>query len=331
MFVRVSPCRVARSVLAALAAVFVLALAAACGGGPAPNGDGSGPVRFALGSSDVTAVYGPIYYTESKGFFERNGVDVELQHLSAQAGIPALINGDVDVIFVGKGIISAIAEDRNGKVIASLGYNGLELWARPEITSFDQLVGGTIAATTPGGVIDDAVKKTITAHGYTLGRDINIIYLQNASASLTTLAGGQVEAAVLSPPATVMATSRGLNFIENVERAAAPGVLAVNGRFLADHPDVVERFLRALREGYEAAVADEPGIVDALLAASPTLERGLTEASVGRFATSWQVTAYPEEVARETLQENRATADVDVATVLDNRFIEAVGSYVPQG
>jgi ABC-type nitrate/sulfonate/bicarbonate transport system substrate-binding protein len=321
--------RFARMATVGVAAAIMITLAGGCGGGPRSNDSGVPTIRFALGSADVTAVYGPIYYTDANGFFERHGVNVETQHLSAQAGIPALINGDIDAIFVGKGVISAIADDGNGKVIASLGYNGLELWGSASVTSVEQLVGGTIAATTPGGVVDDAAKNTIADHGYTLGTDISIIYLQSVSASITALTAGQVQAAVLSPPATVMALSQGLHFLENVERAAAPGVLAVNGDFLAENHDAVEDFLRALREGYEAAATDKPGIVDALLAASPALERGLTEASVDRFATSWMVSAYPEDAARETLLENPATASVDVATVIDNQFIDAVGTYAP--
>ena len=72
-------------------------------------------------------------------------------------------------------------------------------------------------------------------HGYIGGTDISIVYLQNVSASIPSLAAGQVHASVLSPPATVMAESKGLQFLENVERAAAPCVLAMNGDFLAEH------------------------------------------------------------------------------------------------
>lgn len=310
----------------ALVGVVAMALAltlASCGSAPADTNT----VRFGLGSSDKTAVYTPVYYADQNGIWQKHDLQVPSQFLSAQAAIAALVNGDIDVAFVGKGILSAIAQAGAGKVIASAGYNGLELWGKAGVTSVDQLRGKTVAASTPGGVVDDAAKGGLIRHGMQPGQDANIVYLQNTTAELTALASGTVDAAVLSPPATVSAKQQGLSYLDNVEKDAAPGVVAVNGDFLESHRDLVQRFVEAFKEASMGAASDHAKAVAAYQAAAPSGDPALAEGSVTRLQASWQVTPYPADAAAEILKENAATADIDPAEVLDNEFVDAVGAF----
>jgi putative hydroxymethylpyrimidine transport system substrate-binding protein len=64
-------------------------------------------------------------------------------------------------------------------------------------------------------------------------------------------------------------------------------VLAASETTVADQPDLVARFLRATRRGYEDAIADPAAALAALQAASPDLDVAVEEEGIALLVPAW--------------------------------------------
>jgi putative hydroxymethylpyrimidine transport system substrate-binding protein len=64
-------------------------------------------------------------------------------------------------------------------------------------------------------------------------------------------------------------------------------VLAASETTVADQPDLVARFLRATRRGYEDAIADPVAAIAALQAASPDLDVAVEEEGIALLVPAW--------------------------------------------
>ena len=70
-------------------------------------------------------------------------------------------------------------------------------------------------------------------------------------------------------------------------------VMAASEETVADRPDLVERFLRAVRRGYEDAIADPAAAIAALQAASPDLDVPVEEEGIALLVPVWTADGVP--------------------------------------
>ena len=99
-------------------------------------------------------------------------------------------------------------------------------------------------------------------------------------------------------------------------------VIAASEATVADRPDLVERFLRATRRGYDDAIADPAAAIAALQAASPDLDVAVEEAGIALLIPVWTAGEVPygtqtaerwEAYAAWMTERGLIPADLDVA------------------
>lgn len=307
----------------------------ACGSAEHEAGFAPGVVlqtlKLGLGAPESSAVNVPYYYGEDQGIFLKHGIELQAQNLTPTAAVAAMLNGDVDIAMDGEAVVSGIATSRKGKVIYAAGTNPLQLWAR-EPLNLPDLRGKVVAATTPGGTIDTALKRVLISADLTPGEDVQLTYLQTAPAAFHALQGGQVDAALLSPPSTVQAAKSGLHLIPaNVSDEAAPAVAGVNGDFVAKNRDVVKRFVAAVAEATQSARDNPDDATAAFAKRNQSANTELLSGAVEAFVPAWEVSVYPDRWAREVLDKDAVTTSVPTSDVVDPSFVNEVGAVAPRG
>src|SRR5438093_13003129 len=108
--------------------------------------------------ADVTADYGviatdPIYLwvAQEKGFFKKNGVDVNLTHIPTNQAVQALVGGKVQFVTAGPQILeAALAGSDTVYIMGPINSFVLSLYSKPEINGIRGLEGQTISATNTG-------------------------------------------------------------------------------------------------------------------------------------------------------------------------------------
>ena len=115
-------------------------------------------------------------------------------------------------------------------------------------------------------------------------------------------------------------------------------VITASEATIDDRPDVVERFLRATRRGYEDAIADPAAAIATLQAASPDLDVPVEEAGIALLIPVWtagdvpfgtQTAARWDAYAKWMVERGLIPADLDVAAAWRGDLLPPSGTPVP--
>ncbi|MBG0817966.1 ABC transporter substrate-binding protein [Planomonospora sp. ID82291] len=283
--------RRARGVAAALAALALTTVAAACGNAEpaettaASAGGGGGPAEVRLGYfpniTHATALVGV-----EKGLYAKHlGSGTALKTSTFNAGpaaIEAVFSGAVDATYVGPNpAINAWAKSKGKaiKIVAGAASGGVFLVVKPGIESVEDLKGKKIATPQLGNTQDVALRHWLDSKGVATdtkgGGEVSIVPQEN-SQTIQTFATGDIDGAwVPEPFASRLITESGGKVLVD-ERDLWPGKefvithLIVRQEFAQQHPDTVRKLVEAHVEANEL-IASDPA--DAAKTANAALEK----------------------------------------------------------
>lgn len=253
-------------------------LAVACAGAPAPTPKAAAPksigkpekASLKIGLPGIAAHFLPIYLAAERTF-EEEGLTVELVNLNGEAGTTQALAADsVDIgLATPTGLVNMIKAEQQVKgVYHGFQQVGLEWLARPEIKSWAELKGGSVAILAYGGLTDVLTRHALRKRGLEPERDVQIVQTGGGANSFPALKAGKVDAAFLPPPFTWQAEAEGFTRLGSVATEVAeewPGAMFVaRERFLEEYPASVRALLRAHVRAIRLAKADREAAVQAL-------------------------------------------------------------------
>jgi NitT/TauT family transport system substrate-binding protein len=286
---------------ALLATLVTAALAAAGCGDAATTGERPGErTKLKVGLVPI-ADAAPVYLGIEKGFFEAEGLEVEVQTTQGGAEIvPLVTSGDVQVGFSSTPtLFSAAVAGVPIQIVAPAGGSPPEKEGRGEnvegalmvkngspIRDYGDLAGKTVAVNVLGNVIDVTLNAALDRNGvdHTTVERLEVPFPD----MLAALDTDRVDAAFLASPFKTMAERSGRYRAVGFSIYEARPELIYIGYFVSrewaeDHEDVLERFLSALRRsmlyaaGHEQETRETLGefteLPEDLLPALPPLNR----------------------------------------------------------
>jgi NitT/TauT family transport system substrate-binding protein len=182
--------------------------------------------------------------------------------------VNAVLGGSVDATFVGSGpSINAFAKSKGEAVrlIAGAVGGGAQLVVKPEITSAEQLKGGTIASPQAGNTQDIALKKWLPANGLAIGTGPDAVAVANLDnpRTLDSFKQGTVDGGWLPEPwSSRLVLEAGAKVLVD-ERSLWPNgqfpttVLIVRTDFLKQYPGTVRALLRGELAAIDLAAQDK--------------------------------------------------------------------------
>lgn len=137
-------------------------------------------VKINLNEVVRSIFYAPMYAAINEGFFEEEGIKIELTTgQGADKTMQQVISGGADIGFCGpEQVIYAYNQGKETVVFAQLTKrDGSFLVGRNKEDNFkwESLRGKTIIGGRPGGVPEMTLEYVLKNHGLTLGKDVNII------------------------------------------------------------------------------------------------------------------------------------------------------------
>ncbi len=268
-----------RRVAALLAAVIAALGLAACGDDGAEPGAPAGATLVL--DFQPNAVHAGLYAAQARGYFEDEGIDLEIQQPSGTAdGAKLLAAGRADFAILDINDFG-IARERGLDIVAIAAIVQTPLASviaadRDEIRTPADLEGKTIGVT--GVPSDDAVLDTILAEGDV---DPDSVTRQTIGfESVPLLAAGKVDAATAFWNAEGVELKRqGIPTREfRVDEFGAPRypelvVATTTDNSPRRNDDVSCRVLRGLAVGYRMLATDPEGALEDLMSESPGLDR----------------------------------------------------------
>jgi ABC-type nitrate/sulfonate/bicarbonate transport system substrate-binding protein len=210
------------------------------------------------------AAYGPLYLpllvAHESGYFSKRGVTLNLSQVSATASAQALISGKVDIYHGGASTIHAnVGGSDLIYIAAAVDRSTLVLFGQKGLTSFESLRGKSVATTSVGAFGEIAIRKSAKERGWDVGKDIKLLYHRGPPEALGTFLSGNADGAVLTPPQSDMARSKGfpviIDYYERNLKIIGPGA-GVARSFMQKNPNTLKIFLMGYLDGVKRAIED---------------------------------------------------------------------------
>jgi NitT/TauT family transport system substrate-binding protein len=229
-------------ILAALCGVLVVAGTAAAAS--ARQTATKVKVCYANAATDFT----PAFVAKNEGFFDRNGLDVDLVLASGGRGAQFLASGACDINL--DSATPNITAIQRGSDVVLLGADAntfdFRLVGKSSITGVKGLAGKKLALSSPGAAVDIAGRAMLEQAGLSAS-DVTIVYISSLSARLAALQSGSIDAMVISPPiGKVIGSNSADKMIFNLKglHFILSGTFAKRS-YVQANPDVVKAYLRS--------------------------------------------------------------------------------------
>jgi ABC-type nitrate/sulfonate/bicarbonate transport system substrate-binding protein len=240
-------------------------------------------VKLRISSATKTFGYGPLWVASQKGFFERQGLDVELVVIRASdVGIQALAGGSLEI--AGSASDAPIAAIEKGLDLVIVGgiINGLSqsIMAAKKFKTYADLRGATFGAISLTSGVTFALRQVLKAKGLEYPRDYKLLVIGGTPQTYAALLSGQIDAAALSLPVNYAAEEHGFNEI---------------GRFI----DVIPNYqLAALSTKRSWAEKNRPVLVRVMKAMAETMHWLYRNKEAGADLLAKEMNLKPEHALR---------------------------------
>ncbi|HEY1232735.1 MAG TPA: ABC transporter substrate-binding protein [Candidatus Binatia bacterium] len=240
-------------------------------------------VKLRISSATKTFGYGPLWVASQKGFFERQGLDVELVVIRASdVGIQALAGGSLEI--AGSASDAPIAAIEKGLDLVIVGgiINGLSqsIMAAKKFKTYADLRGATFGAISLTSGVTFALRQVLKAKGLEYPRDYKLLVIGGTPQTYAALLSGQIDAAALSLPVNYAAEEHGFNEI---------------GRFV----DVIPNYqLAALSTKRSWAEKNRPVLVRVMKAMAETMHWLYRNKEAGADLLAKEMKLKPEHARR---------------------------------
>lgn len=209
-----------------------------------------------------TVFYAPQYAAISQGFFEEEGLDIELILASGADKVTAsVLSGDVDIGFSGSEACIYVynaGEKDYLKTFAQLTQkDGTFLVSREKIDNFtlDDLKGKSVIGGRKGGMPEMTFEWALRENGIDPVKDLNIDTSVAFAAMSGAFIGGQGDFVTLFEPNALQIEQQGLGYVVASigELGGIVPYTSYSARisYLEENPDVISKFTRAIQKGLD--------------------------------------------------------------------------------
>jgi NitT/TauT family transport system substrate-binding protein len=241
--------------------------------------------RIRIGGGSTSATQMSMWLAKEGNFYEKHGLSVEAISIPGSSlALQAMLAGELPIIQLGGAAsIQANLSGADTVIIATIVKRFLFwIYSRPDIGRMEDLKGKIFGTTRFGTLSDLASRFALRFYGIDPERDITMVQTGGPAETVTAIATGKIQAAALSPPATLQAKKVKLKELLDMSKLDAEyhinGVVTTR-RYLKTNEDIVRRFMRAYVEGAARGQRDKNFALKAMGKTFRTDDRELLEES----------------------------------------------------
>jgi NitT/TauT family transport system substrate-binding protein len=301
----------------------------------APGGNALEQTQIDVGLSLKVLAFLPAYVARAQGFWEEEGLDVNIIEFKGDADVVQALAGDAVDVNVGalQGALNMIKGGQDVKVVwGGMNVADFSWYMQPQYDGWEDLKGKTFAVTSPGSLTELLLKAIAKENGLDPDKDLQIVKVGTTPNAFAALRAGTIDVAFLSPPTKYQAEEEGFKLLATQAEEIAPDwpkeVVYAKQEIIDGSPNTMRAFLRGMSEAiaFAAGNRDETVqiIVDEFKIDAKYAERAYDELIPGFVASG----ALPSEDAMSAFWQTAVTAgDVTEPWELerwwDDRFADA--------
>lgn len=286
---------------AAVAAALALSLAT---GAPAAE-----PTKITVGNvPGGNTLFLPSYVAMDRGFFKKEGLDAKWVELVGKTLGNAALAGQID--FVPVTTVGALAALHGAAVMYVVGQSLSSQWAIVAVKGIqkaEDLKSKTIALGQPGGANYDEGARVLSMFFHMEpGKDYKVISFQRQPDEVAALLNGDVQAALLTPAATVKAQQAGAHILFDTGHylPRLGGTIWSMKPFVDAHPDATKAFVRAIAEAITYIRTNKEGTMP-IFKAYVGIDKPEEQALLWDDLHEQYDAALPPDLFRDTFEDRR--------------------------
>lgn len=229
----------------------------------------SGLTKVNLNEVAHSIFYAPQYVAIELGYFEEEGLDVNLVNgLGADKTMTAVLAGEADIGFMGSEASIYVYNEGNEDYVVNFAQltqrAGNFLVARNSEEDFDwgNLVGKTVIGGRAGGMPQMVFEYILKKHGIDPANDLTIIQNIDFGVTSQSFAAGTGDYTIeFEPSATGLESQNAGKVVASlgVESGMVPyTAYSAKLSYLEKNPDVIEKFVKALQRGMDYVNSHTP-------------------------------------------------------------------------
>jgi NitT/TauT family transport system substrate-binding protein len=219
-----------------------------------------------IGIPSLTVTMMPVAVAKEQGFFQNEGLNVDMVLMPAALNIKVLLSGDIQyATTLTAGVVANVRGINTRVVMCFVDRPLLDLVGNSEINSIADLKGRLVGISSRGGLHDVTMRRIFTKSGMDPSQ-ATFITVGEQGAMLTGIRTGRISAGLLNPPHNFVAYRDGLKnlgFAGDFFRAPSTGIVTLR-ETLERSPEQVRRLTRALTRARIFAKENKPATVAVL-------------------------------------------------------------------
>src|SRR5579884_1627106 len=301
---------------------------------PAPS-QAPAAIPVTIGYSSLSDSNLGLWVAQDAGLFAQNGLAVQdFPYItSGTLTVQALIGGNVQFAAAGSdAVVDAVLHGSDLAMIAGASNKfDFALIAGGDIQSGDDLRGKRIGISKIGSSSDFSARTALQHLGLDPDNDVTILQIGGTGARLSALQSGAIDATVEIPPTLFEAENQGYHVVLDLASIGVEyeeGPISTTQDMITNHPDTVQRFIRAYLAGIHRMKTDKQFAIQVSSHYTHMADPDILDKSWERFAQqSIPRVPYITDAAIETVLKERASTDSTAATTkpsqfYDNRFLK---------
>ena len=201
-----------------------------------------------IGIPSLTVTIMPVAVAKEQGFFQKEGLNVEMVLMPASLNIKVLLSGDIQyATTITSGVVANLRGINTRVVMCFVDRPLLDLVGNPEIGAIADLKGKLVGISSRGGLHDVTMRRIFTQSGMDPSQ-ATFITVGEQGAMLAGVKSGRISAGLLNPPHNFLAYREGLKnlgFAGDFFRVPSTGIVTMR-ETLERSPEQVRRLTRAL-------------------------------------------------------------------------------------
>jgi NitT/TauT family transport system substrate-binding protein len=294
----------------------------------------SGLTKLTTSYSNISGSNLTLFVTKEGGYFEKNGLDVDMQFISGGAkNMAALVANQIQIGHVGGSeLVSATVE---GADLVSIGtltpVFPYKFEAAPAIKTIQDLKGKPVGISTRGGAVDIATRLLLRKYGMDADKDIIPVPDNGSEFRMQGLLGGATQAAMADPPGLLQLEANGFHALADLAEEKIPTsntAITASRAYIQGHKDVMQKYVDSLIQGTARAKKDKAFSVSVLKKYFKTDDEKGLNATYDFFALevapsipNITVDQFKDSIT-ELSAKNEKVKGFDASKVIDNSFVK---------
>jgi NitT/TauT family transport system substrate-binding protein len=281
-----------------------------------------------IGLPSVTITMMPMLVARDAGFFQREGLSVELVVIPAAMNIKVLLSGDIQYAStVGSAVVAAVRGINVRTAMVFVDKPLLDLVGAPGVQSIQEIKAKSVGISSRGGLHDVSMRRILSGSGLDPSQ-VAVLTVGGQGAMFAAVRSGRIAAGLLNPPFNFTANREGMKslaFAGDFVRLPSTGMVTL-AETLERAPDQVRRVTRALARARSFAKDNKAKVL-------PILKRNLKIDDEELLAKIYDYhkqvetvdgkidAALMAEVIRDTRQSEGVTKEIAVNHVFDFSYL----------